>query len=89
MFCRLADEARIVAVVGGANADFGGGVVAVVKPTDTAPAAELLCEVRDARPAAYKVSRESHFVDELPRNVMGKIRKNVLRARVGPRQDFS
>jgi acyl-coenzyme A synthetase/AMP-(fatty) acid ligase len=32
--------------------------------------------------ADYKVPRQYHFVDELPRNATGKVIKNELRARL-------
>jgi malonyl-CoA/methylmalonyl-CoA synthetase len=31
--------------------------------------------------ANYKVPKRVHFIDELPRNSMGKVQKNVLRER--------
>ena len=31
------------------------------------------------RPAGYKASKRVAFVDELPRNTMGKVQKNLLR----------
>jgi malonyl-CoA/methylmalonyl-CoA synthetase len=68
------------AVVGVPHADFGEGVVAVVAPRSGA----ILDEVRireslRAELAAYKLPKRVFFVDELPRNAMGKIQKNVLR----------
>ena len=33
--------------------------------------------------ASFKVPKRVHFVDELPRNAMGKVQKNVLRERFG------
>ena len=34
--------------------------------------------------ASFKVPKRVHFVDDLPRNAMGKVQKNVLRERFGP-----
>lgn len=31
--------------------------------------------------ANFKVPKRVHFVDELPRNAMGKVQKNLLRSR--------
>jgi malonyl-CoA/methylmalonyl-CoA synthetase len=31
-------------------------------------------------PAGYKLAKRIVFVDELPRNAMGKVQKNALRA---------
>jgi malonyl-CoA/methylmalonyl-CoA synthetase len=33
--------------------------------------------------ANYKVPKKEAFVDELPRNAMGKVQKNALRERFG------
>ena len=35
------------------------------------------------RLARFKVPKRVHFVDELPRNAMGKVQKNVLRDKFG------
>ena len=35
------------------------------------------------RLARYKIPKAWRFVDELPRNAMGKVQKNVLRERFG------
>ena len=73
------------AVIGVPDADFGEAVTAVV----VAQAGEALAE-RDliaalkAEIASFKVPKRVHFVDELPRNAMGKVQKNVLRDRFGP-----
>jgi len=77
------------AVVGVADSDFGERVIAVVKPSDHPPAAEVLIASLKEQLAGYKVPKEIHFVDELPRNVMGKIQKNVLRERFEAPQDLS
>ena len=71
------------AVVGVPDADFGERVVAAVKPAGDPPAAETLIAALKEQLAGYKVHKQIHFVDELPRNVMGKIQKNVLRERFG------
>jgi len=71
------------AVVGVPDADFGERVVAAVKPAGDPPAAETLIAALKEQLAGYKVPKQIHFVDELPRNVMGKIQKNVLRERFG------
>jgi malonyl-CoA/methylmalonyl-CoA synthetase len=72
------------AVFGVPHPDFGEGVTAVVVPR---PAAELseadLINSLQVRLARYKVPKRVVFVDELPRNAMGKVQKNVLRATYG------
>ncbi len=69
------------AVVGVADADFGERVIAVIRPSGEPPAADTVIAALKEQLAGYKVPKEIHFVDELPRNVMGKIQKNVLRER--------
>ena len=71
------------AVVGVPDTDFGERVVAAVKPADEPPSAEEIIAKLKERLAGYKVPKQIHFVDELPRNVMGKVQKNILRDRYG------
>ncbi len=69
------------AVVGAPHADLGEGVVAVLV-ADAAPVDEdTLRSALAAGLASYKHPRRFFWVDELPRNAMGKVRKNVLRDR--------
>jgi malonyl-CoA/methylmalonyl-CoA synthetase len=68
------------AVVGVAHGDFGEAVVAVVKRGAGSAIAER--DVVDAarrQLAGYKVPKRVFFVDELPRNAMGKVEKARLR----------
>jgi malonyl-CoA/methylmalonyl-CoA synthetase len=68
------------AVIGCPHRDFGEGVVAVVVPRPGAaldPAA--LVQSLKQQIAGFKVPKELFVVDALPRNVMGKVQKNVLR----------
>ncbi len=71
------------AVVGVPDVDFGERVIAAVKPAGDPPAAEDIVARLKQRLAGYKVPKQVHFVDELPRNVMGKVQKNILRERYG------
>ncbi len=71
------------AVVGVPDADFGERVVAAVKPADEPPTEDEIIARLKERLAGYKVPKQVHFVDELPRNVMGKVQKNILRERYG------
>jgi len=72
------------AVIGVPDADFGEAVTAVVvvnakdRPTETGIIAALKSEI-----ASFKVPKHVHFVDDLPRNAMGKVEKNTLRRRYG------
>ena len=66
------------AVVGAPHPDFGEGVVAVV--IGTGDEAAIIAACRE-RLAAFKAPKRIVFVDELPRNAMGKVQKNLLRER--------
>ena len=68
------------AVVGVPHADFGEAVVAVVvaRAGASLDEAALLAALK-AKIANFKVPKRLFVVDELPRNAMGKVRKNVLR----------
>jgi malonyl-CoA/methylmalonyl-CoA synthetase len=70
------------AVVGVPHPDFGEAVTAVVVPAAGAKPAEAeLIAALKGRLANFKVPKRVHVVDELPRNAMGKVQKNVLRER--------
>ena len=73
------------AVVGVPHPDFGEAVTAVVVRRKGAEPSEsdLLAGLR-ARLANFKVPKRIHLVDELPRNAMGKVQKNLLRERYKP-----
>jgi malonyl-CoA/methylmalonyl-CoA synthetase len=66
------------AVIGLPHADFGEGVAAVV--IGAGDEAALLRALREQL-AGYKAPKRIVFVDELPRNAMGKVQKNRLRER--------
>jgi malonyl-CoA/methylmalonyl-CoA synthetase len=68
------------AVVGVPHPDFGEAVTAVVvkQPGATLTEGEITDIVRD-QIAGFKVPKHVYFVDDLPRNAMGKIQKAVLR----------
>jgi len=70
------------AVIGLPHPDFGEGVTAVVvrKTGATLNEQAVLDGLKD-RLARYKQPKRVLFVDELPRNTMGKVQKNVLRER--------
>jgi malonyl-CoA/methylmalonyl-CoA synthetase len=70
------------AVFGLPHPDFGEAVTAAVVPgPGLAPSAAEILEAVKARLAGYKIPKRILFVDELPRNTMGKVQKNVLRSR--------
>ncbi|KQZ14725.1 malonyl-CoA synthase [Mesorhizobium sp. Root554] len=68
------------AVIGVPHPDFGEGVTALVvcKPGATLDERTVLEGLKD-RLARYKQPKRVILVDELPRNTMGKVQKNVLR----------
>jgi malonyl-CoA/methylmalonyl-CoA synthetase len=70
------------AVIGVPHPDFGEGVTAVVVPSapGATDEAAILAGLKD-RLAKYKQPKRIIFVEELPRNTMGKVQKNVLRER--------
>lgn len=68
------------AVIGLPHPDFGEGVCAVVvkTPGSHLSEGELLDAIKNEL-AKYKQPKQLFFVDELPRNTMGKVQKNLLR----------
>ena len=70
------------AVIGVPHRDFGEAVTAVVvaKPGARLSEASLIAALK-AKIAGFKVPKRIHLVDELPRNQMGKVQKNLLRER--------
>lgn len=73
------------AVIGLRDADFGEVVAAVVvvSPDADCPGSEDIAMHVRSRLASFKVPKQVHFVQELPRNAMGKVQKAVLRQRLG------
>ncbi len=68
------------AVIGVPHADFGEGVTAVVVCHADADVSETsVIKGLDGRLAKFKMPKRVFVVDELPRNTMGKVQKNVLR----------
>ena len=68
------------AVIGLAHPDFGEAVAAVVmkRPDSGLTEADVIAAVKGEL-ANYKVPKRVWFMDELPRNAMGKVQKNLLR----------
>jgi malonyl-CoA/methylmalonyl-CoA synthetase len=69
------------AVIGIAHPDLGEAVCAVVMRAAGAACggeSEIIAKVKNDL-ANYKVPKRVFFVDELPRNAMGKVQKNLLR----------
>lgn len=70
------------AVVGVPHADFGEvGVALVIAKPGAALDPKVIIAALRSRLAHFKVPKQCHIVDTLPRNVMGKVQKNVLRER--------
>ena len=72
------------AVVGIPHADFGevGVAVVIAKPGATVAPAQILASLK-AKLANFKIPKQCFVVTELPRNTMGKVQKNLLRAQYG------
>ena len=68
------------AVIGVPHADFGEGVTAVVVCDKSAKVDETsVLKALDGRIAKFKMPKRVIVVEELPRNAMGKVQKNILR----------
>jgi malonyl-CoA/methylmalonyl-CoA synthetase len=68
------------AVIGIPHPDFGEAVVAVlVAGSDSAPTEDSVIAHCREHLANFKVPKQVHYIDELPRNAMGKVQKNLLR----------
>lgn len=72
------------AVIGVPHSDFGEGVTAVVVREKGASLDEAtVMKALEERLAKFKMPKKVIFVDDLPRNTMGKVQKNVLRDTYG------
>ncbi|GAA4026260.1 malonyl-CoA synthase [Actimicrobium antarcticum] len=78
------DGVQESAVIGIPHPDFGEAVVAVIvaQPGTGLSEAQVIAMMK-SQIANFKVPKQVHFVDELPRNAMSKVQKNVLRERFG------
>jgi malonyl-CoA/methylmalonyl-CoA synthetase len=72
------------AVFGIPHRDFGEAVTAAVvaRPGVQLDALALIAELK-TRIASFKVPKQIHIVEQLPRNQMGKVQKNLLRTQFG------
>jgi malonyl-CoA/methylmalonyl-CoA synthetase len=69
------------AVVGVPHPDFGEGVTALIVPRKGADISESqVIAALETRLAKFKLPKRVVFVDELPRNAMGKVQKAAIRA---------
>ncbi|MFT4012800.1 MAG: malonyl-CoA synthase [Paracoccus sp. (in: a-proteobacteria)] len=68
------------AVIGLPHRDFGEGVTAVVVGAAPPSEAEVLAAL-ESRLARFKLPKRVLFIEDLPRNTMGKVQKNLLRDR--------
>ena len=72
------------AVVGVPHADYGEAVLAIVvaKPGVELSADAMIAALKQ-KIANFKVPKHIVFIDQLPRNTMGKVQKNILREQYG------
>ena len=71
---------RESAVIGVPHRDFGEGVTAVVVPDGSEELTEQsVVQALSGGLARFKQPKRVFIVDELPRNTMGKVQKNILR----------
>lgn len=80
----LLDETEGVkesAIIGLAHKDFGEAVTAIVVPEDinNPPNIDELKKSLKEQLASYKTPKKIIFIEQLPRNTMGKVQKNILR----------
>lgn len=69
------------AVIGAPHSDFGEGVVALLVPeSGETPDIDAIASEVARKLANYKRPKAYIMLDEMPRNTMGKVQKNVLRA---------
>ncbi len=74
------DGVKESAIIGLPHDDFGEAVVAVVVLDNTVQVTtEDIIQSVKTQLANYKVPKEVIFIDELPRNAMSKVQKNLLR----------
>ena len=68
------------AVIGLSDEDLGEKVVAVIVSEESKILDEkkVISEIKDQL-AGFKAPKEVKFIDQLPRNAMGKVQKNILR----------
>ena len=68
------------AVIGVPHADFGEAVIAIIVLRENfSLSEEQVVSALKKQIANFKVPKRVFFIDELPRNTMGKIQKNILR----------
>jgi malonyl-CoA/methylmalonyl-CoA synthetase len=56
--------------------------VVIAKPGATVVPSQILASLK-AKLANFKIPKQCFVVTELPRNTMGKVQKNLLRAQYG------
>ncbi len=67
------------AVIGAQHADFGEAVVAIVVARDENISAQQIKDHLKDKLARFKQPKAIIFIEELPRNTMGKVQKAALR----------
>jgi malonyl-CoA/methylmalonyl-CoA synthetase len=74
------DGVKESAVIGAQHPDFGEAVVAIIIGDNTRDLDEdYILDHLKSQLARFKQPKAIFFIDELPRNTMGKVQKNILR----------
>ena len=75
------DGVKESAIIGLPHKDFGEAVTAVVIPEDMnqLPNEKRIIDQLKQQLANYKIPKKIIILEQLPRNTMGKVQKNVLR----------
>jgi|TARA_B100002003_G_scaffold251982_1_gene299708 malonyl-CoA/methylmalonyl-CoA synthetase len=71
------------AVIGLPHDDFGEAVTAIVVASSIDVTEAAVIDFLKQKVANFKVAKQVFFIDELPRNSMGKVQKNLLREQFG------
>ena len=76
------DGVKESAIIGVPHTDFGEAVVAiVVRDSESTIDADGIIQSAKESLANFKIPKHVVFLDELPRNSMAKVQKNILRDR--------
>ena len=71
---------RESAVIGVPHSDFGEALIALIAgEKNTTPDEQTIINILKRDLAGFKIPRQIIWLDALPKNIMGKVQKNILR----------